>query len=242
MRLGVNIDHVATLREARKITVYPSPVLAALIAQSSGADSIVAHLREDRRHIKESDVFMIKENINIELNLEMSINKEIVEIACRLRPAKATIVPEKRQEITTEGGFDVIAQEKPLMEAVERLDEAGIEVSVFIDPLIAQLKYCGRLGIRSVELHTGAYAGARTVKKRDTELKKISRAAVFARGCGFFVAAGHGLHYDNAETIASIKAIEELNIGHSIIARSVFCGLGMAVRQMRSVIDDGTRF
>lgn len=237
MKLGINIDHVATLRQARKIVQYPSPLTAALIAQSSGADSIVIHLREDRRHIQEKDAFLIKKIIDIDLNLEMSINPQIVQIASRLKPNKATIVPEKRQELTTEGGFDVVSKEKKLKKALKELYKANIEVSVFIDPNILQIKKAKELGVGVIELHTGCYCDAKTKKSRDREFKRIYQASSYARKTGLFVAAGHGLNYANVKKIAKIKYIQELNIGHSIISRAVFIGLPLAVEEMKQLIN-----
>lgn len=236
MLLGVNVDHVATLRQARGSTCYPDPVLAALIAQDAGADSIVMHLREDRRHIQDRDIFLLKDIIDIEFNLEMSLNQEIVDIACRLEPDKATIVPEKRRELTTEGGFDVAANPGKLRKAFDRLITSGIEVSVFIDPVKAQIKEAYMLGIKIIELHTGAYAQARTLRKRETELRKLRTAAQYAAGLGMFVAAGHGLSLENARPVAAIKEIEELNIGHSIISDAVFLGLKGAIKEMRKAV------
>ena len=237
MKLGVNIDHVATLREVRKIVEYPSPVTAALLAQYAGANSIVAHLREDRRHIKKEDLFLIKEVIDIELNLEMSLNKEIVEIASQIKPKKATIVPERRREITTEGGLDLFKEEKRLSSALNNLKKSHIEVSVFIDPKISQIKKAKQIGLTMIELHTGRYAEAKTKKKREAEFKRIYEAAKFAKKEGFFVSAGHGLNYTNVRKIAKIKYIQELNIGHSIIAQAVFVGLPLAIEEMRRLID-----
>ena len=237
MKLGVNIDHVATVRQARRIVDYPSPCLAALMAQYGGADSIVIHLREDRRHIRDKDAFLIKNIIDIELNLEMSINSRIVGIACCLKPNKATIVPEKRQEITTEGGFDIIEKEAGFRSAFKRLKKAGIQVSVFIDPISSQIKKAKDLGVELIELHTGKYADAKTKRRRDCEFKRIYQAAKLARKLGLFVAAGHGLNYQNTKRIAGIKYIQELNIGHSIISRSIFLGLPLAIEEMRKLID-----
>jgi pyridoxine 5-phosphate synthase len=236
MKLGVNVDHVATLRQARKVVGYPCPLTAARIAQRFGADSIVAHLREDRRHIKEKDIFAIKKNIRVDLNLELSVDKNIVRIAAKLKPDKATIVPERRQEITTEGGFDLIAKQKQIIQALKRLWQAGIAVSVFINPDISQISKAKALGIDTIELHTGKYADAKNKKERDRQFQRIYAAARFAKNLGFFVAAGHGLNYRNVKRIAKIKYIDELNIGHSIIAESVFIGLGSAIRKMRRLI------
>ena len=236
MKLGVNVDHVATLREARKIVDYPCPLDAVMIAQRSGADSIVVHLREDRRHIKEKDVFSIKRKIGKDLNLEMSVDEEIVSIACGLKPGKATIVPERRQEITTEGGFDLIGREKRTKQVLKRLRKYGIPMSVFIAPSLSQIKKADELGIDTIEIHTGRYADAKTKKERDRQFRIVRDAAKFAKGLGFFVAAGHGLNYQNVKRISRIKYIDELNIGHSIIAESVFVGLAKAVKRMKALI------
>ena len=237
MKLGVNVDHVATLREARKTVEYPSPLTASLIAQYSGADSIVIHLREDRRHIKEEDAFLIKKAIDIELNLEMSLNREIVDIACKLKPNKATLVPERRQEITTEGGLDLFKEERRIKSALKKLRASGIEVSVFIDPDLSQIRKARELNLTHIELHTGRYAEAKTKKRREVEFKRIYQSAKFAHKEGLFVSAGHGLNYKNVRRIARINYIQELNIGHSIISRAVFVGLPLAIEEMRRLID-----
>ncbi len=236
MKLGVNIDHVATLRQARRIVNYPSPLIAALIAQSSGADSIVAHLREDRRHIKDKDVFQIRKMVDIGFNLEMAVNPEIVDIACELKPDKSTIVPERRQEITTEGGVNLITGEKQFKKAFKKLKAERIEVSVFIDPDLNQIKKAHALGVTSLEIHTGRYADAKAKKEQTSEFKRVYRSAEYAKKLGFFVAAGHGLNYRNVSRIAEIEEVEELNIGHSIISRSVFLGLPLAVKDMVRLI------
>ncbi|MFC1514429.1 pyridoxine 5'-phosphate synthase [Candidatus Omnitrophota bacterium] len=236
MKLGVNVDHVATLREARKIVDYPDPLAAALVAQRSGADSIVVHLRTDERHIKEKDVRSIKKKIKVDLNLEMSVHPRIVAKALAIRPQKATIVPERRQEITTEGGLDLMRCQKRIVDVLRRLRRARIAMSVFIAPSISQIIKAKDLGIDTIELHTGKYANAKTKKEKDDEFRKIFYAAKFAKNLGFFVAAGHGLHYGNTKRIAKIKYIDELNIGHSIIAESVFLGIAKAVRTMKSLI------
>ena len=236
MLLGINVDHVATLRQARGTTEYPCPVEAALLAESSGADSIVMHLREDRRHIQDADLLNLKNKLKIELNLEMSINPGIVDFACELEPDKATIVPEKRQELTTEGGFDLIANEKKFKKIFDRLLVAGVEVSVFIYPTKKQIKKANELGVKIIELHTGKYADAKTKKQQQNELTKIKKAAEYASDLGIFVAAGHGLSVDNVKPIASIKQIEELNIGHSIISDSIFLGLKRSIKQIKKVI------
>ena len=235
MKLGVNIDHVATLRQARK-GVYPEPALAAAVCEASGADSIVAHLREDRRHINDSDIFTLRKTVRTRLNLEMSIAPDIVDVACESVPDQATLVPEKRQELTTEGGLDVIANSAKIKKAVSRLAGANVPVSLFIDPDKKQITRASKLGIKMIELHTGKYADARSRGLRDSYFKEIAAAAKFGKSLGLHVFAGHGLDYDNASRIAGIKEIEELNIGYSIICRAVFVGLGEAVRQMKELI------
>lgn len=241
MLLGVNVDHVATLRQARGTTFYPNPVLAALFAQKAGANSIVMHLREDRRHVQDLDVLLAKEALDIELNLEMSIAPKIVDFACIAEPDKATIVPEKRAELTTEGGFDIITNEKKFKKAFDRMLVAGIEVSVFIDPIKKQIKKASDLGVKIIELHTGKYADAKTGKQQERELEKIRKAAEYASGLGMFVAAGHGLSLSNVGPIAAIKEIEELNIGHSIVSDAVFLGLKGAIKEMKKVIKESEK-
>lgn len=235
IRLGVNIDHVATLRQARKIN-YPSPVKAALLAELGGADSIVAHLREDRRHIQEEDVFTLKDILQIPLNLEMSTYPAIVKIAMELQPYQATLVPEKRQELTTEGGLDVLKYFGKIKKATEKLRSRGIKVSLFVDPDTEQIEKAKKTGADAVEIHTGAYAEAKNEKKIEAELKKIKKAAAFAAELGFPVFAGHGLHYTNVIAVANMPKIEELNIGHSIVSQSVFVGMFEAVREMKQII------
>lgn len=235
MKLGVNIDHVSTLREARK-TAYPDPVVAALLAEYAGCDSIVAHLREDRRHIKERDVVLIKEAIKVPFNLEMSINKNIVDFALYLKPQKATLVPERRRELTTEGGLDLIAHYNRIKGAVEKLKREGIGVSVFIDPVKNQIIKAKKLGLEVIEFNTGRYSENSTKTEKERELKKLREAAIYSKSKSFFVAAGHGLEYENVKDIARIKEIEELNIGHSIISRAVFVGFVNAVDEMIKLI------
>jgi len=234
-KLGVNIDHVATLRGVRR-GIEPEPVFAALLAQGAGADSIVAHLREDRRHIKERDLFILKETIKIKLNLEMSIAPEIVEIACKLKPDQATLVPERRMELTTEGGLDVVSNLKKIKQVSQRLERQGIAVSLFIDPDKKQINASKRSGIKMVELHTGRYADSKTTKEQDAYFKELEIAANFAKREGLQVFAGHGLNYYNVTRVARIKAIEELNIGYSIVCRAVLVGLERAVKEMKMLI------
>jgi len=236
MRLGVNIDHIATLREARQ-GMEPEPAFAALIAENNGADSIVAHLREDRRHIKENDLYILKAIVRSRLNLEMSISPEIVKIACKVKPDQATLVPERRQELTTEGGLDVADNFIGVKKAVDKLETAGIEVSLFIDPIKLQIKSAKRTGAKMVELHTGSYANAVNKKQENKYLVGLKSAVAFAKSIGLTVFAGHGLNYNNVSKIAKIGGIEELNIGHSIISRAVFVGLGKAVKEMKTLIN-----
>jgi pyridoxine 5-phosphate synthase len=235
MKLGVNIDHVATLREARR-GMEPSPAIAALICEAAGADSIVAHLREDRRHIKEADVFLLRKTVRTKFNLEMSCSSSIVDIACRLRPDQATLVPEKRQELTTEGGLDICASPKKIKKAVEKLRKHEIEVSIFIDPNKKQIDAAHKIGVSLIEIHTGSYADARTPLEAKKRFEAIKRFADYAKEKGFSVFAGHGLNYYNVKKISRIQTIEELNIGHSIISRAVLFGLTQAVKDMKAAI------
>ncbi|MDP2922325.1 MAG: pyridoxine 5'-phosphate synthase [Candidatus Omnitrophota bacterium] len=235
MKLGVNIDHIATLRQARG-TSYPDPVVGALLCEYAGASSIVAHLREDRRHIQERDVSLIKEAIKIKFNLEMSINKAIVDFALRLEPHQATLVPERRQELTTEGGIDLIKHYVKVEKVVKKLQDSGIAVSLFIDPSKTQIEKAKKMGADIVEINTGKYSEAKTPLILKKELVKIKEAARFAKKLGFFVAAGHGIDYENIKEIVKVKEIEELNIGHSIICRSVFVGMVTAVEEMLGLI------
>ncbi len=237
MELGVNIDHVATIREARK-TNEPEPVYAALLAQEALADSITIHLREDRRHIKEKDVYQIKEIIKIKLNLEMSLNKEIVNIALNVKPDQATLVPEKRQEITTEGGLDVVSEFDRIKNVTQLLKSQNIFVSLFIDPIEKQILQAKQSGANAIELHTGAYANAKTKEEADFEFNRLKDAARYAKSLGLFVHAGHGLTYENVKPIAAIRDITELNIGHSIISKSLFVGIKEAIRLMRQLIQE----
>lgn len=240
MKLGVNIDHVATLRQARG-TVYPDPVGAASICEEAGCDSIVAHLREDRRHINDADILRLRDGIRTRFNLEMSIAPDIVSVCLRIRPNQATLVPERRRELTTEGGLDVIKGGPRLARVVERIMGRGISVSLFIDPLKRQIDAARRIGVEYIEIHTGRYAEAASRAQAKEALNEIDRAANYAHSLGLKVNAGHGLNYDNVSHIVRIKPIIELNIGHSIIARAVFVGLAAAVREMRRLIDKSDR-
>lgn len=233
--LMVNIDHVATLREARGI-YYPEPVYAAGIAEMAGASGIIVHLREDRRHIKDRDVKLLREAVRTKLNLEMAATAEMVSIATEIRPDMVTLVPEKRQELTTEGGLDVAGQSRKLSKVVESLRASGIYVSLFIDPRENQLAASKLVGADMVEIHTGTYSDAENEMIRQEELKKIAWSAVRAKELGLGVNAGHGLHYHNVREVAAIKDIDELSIGHSIIARAIFVGLDRAVRDMIELI------
>ena len=235
MRLGVNIDHVATLRQARG-GLEPEPVFAALIAEASGADAIVAHLREDQRHIKGKDIFLLKEVVNTRFNLEMSIAPEIVRVAIQVKPDQATLVPERRKELTTEGGLDVAHNQRKIGQAVKKLKAAGIEVSLFIDPLKNQINAAKKTGAMFIELHTGAYANSRNRTEENKRLAELRTAVDFARNIGLGVFAGHGLNYNNVSPVAALKGIEELNIGHALISRALFAGLGRAVREMKGLI------
>ncbi|MDD4938804.1 MAG: pyridoxine 5'-phosphate synthase [Candidatus Omnitrophica bacterium] len=235
LKLGVNIDHTATLREVRH-GIEPEPAFAALAAQSAGADSIVAHLREDRRHIKERDLRVLKEVVKVKLNLEMSIAEDIVDFACKLKPGQATLVPEKRKELTTEGGLDVVSNFKKIEEAAQRLQKNGIGVSLFIDPDKEQINAARKLGLKMIELHTGRYAEAKSEKEQDKFFKEMEEAAKYGREKSMHVFAGHGLDYYNVSRIAGIKEIEELNIGYSIVCRAVMVGFERAVREMRELM------
>ncbi len=234
-RLGVNIDHVATVREARRGT-EPDPVIAAGIAELSGADGITVHLREDRRHIQDRDLEILSRVVKTRINLEMAATPEMVGIASRLRPHSATLVPERRQEITTEGGLDVAGQRGTLERAVRELRTAGILVSLFVDPDLAQVGAARQLGADAVEIHTGAYCAAFQAGRHAGELEKIRAAGAWARGAGLRAFAGHGLDLRNIVPILALPEFEEFNIGHSIVARAVFVGLGQAVREMADLI------
>lgn len=232
--LGMNIDHVATVRQARG-DIYPEPVHAALLAEQSGADSITLHLREDRRHIQDRDVEIMRGLLQTRMNLEMAVTEEMLGIAERIKPQDCCLVPEKREELTTEGGLDVLGQEARMMDACARLREAGVRVSLFIDADLAQVEAAVRVGAPVIEIHTGHYANARG-EDQQREFERIERAAVHAAELGLQVNAGHGLHYHNVQPIAAIPVMRELNIGHAIIARAIFSGLGEAVREMKRLM------
>ena len=233
--LGVNIDHVATLRQARG-TDYPSPVEAALAAENAGADFITLHLREDRRHIQDVDVVALRKALATRMNLEAAVTPEMIRFARRVRPHDVCLVPERRAELTTEGGLDVAGNFKRIGRACRDLGAAGIRVSLFIDAEKAQIDAARKAGAPVVELHTGSYAGARNSAKQRKELATVRSAVEYAAGKGLQVNAGHGLNYHNVQPVAAIAGIRELNIGHSIVARSVFVGIAQAVREMKSLI------
>jgi pyridoxine 5-phosphate synthase len=231
MRLGVNVDHIATIRQARRAK-EPDPVVAAMIAEWAGADQITVHLREDRRHIQERDVRLLRQVVKTQLNLEMAATDEMLRLALDIQPDSVTLVPERREEVTTEGGLDVESHRERLTPFIATLKEGGIRVSLFIDPDLTQVKASHRAGANSIEIHTGRYAEAADESKRKEELEKIVDAAKLASRTGLGVHAGHGLDYRNVRRIVEIKEIEELNIGHSIVARACLVGMEEAVRQM----------
>ena len=233
-KLGVNVDHVATIRQARR-TNEPDPVWAAAEAQLGGADGITIHLREDRRHIQDRDLQIMKETVSVKLNLECACVPEMIAIACQAQPDQVCLVPERREEVTTEGGLDVIAAESDIAEAVEKLHASGIEVSVFIDPNLSQIEACSRIAADTIELHTGQYALAQR-EQVEIELSKIREAAELGAKRKLWVDAGHGLTYTNVLPVAKLPWIRELNIGHSIISRSVFCGIRQAVADMKRLV------
>ncbi len=237
IHLGVNIDHVATVRQARG-TRYPEPVSAALEAKTAGADGITLHLREDRRHIQPSDVVRIKEEVDLPMNLEMAVNDEMIAFALKVAPEKVCLVPEKREELTTEGGLDVVKGFGEIKAATATLADAGIEVSLFIDPDTQQIDASIACGAPVIELHTGSYADAKDDDAVEAEIEKIQAAATYAASKGLIVNAGHGLYYDNVQEIAQIPELNELNIGHGIVARSLFSGFGQAVMDMKVIMQE----
>ncbi|KAB8309519.1 pyridoxine 5'-phosphate synthase [Erwinia endophytica] len=238
--LGVNIDHVATVRNARG-THYPDPVQAAFVSEQAGADGITVHLREDRRHITDRDVKILRQTIQTRMNLEMAVTDEMVDIACEIKPHFCCLVPEKREEVTTEGGLDVAGQLDKITTAVARLAEAGILVSLFIDADHQQIDAAMASGAPYIEIHTGAYADAPEGRGRDAEFRRIKDAAVYADGKGLKVNAGHGLTYHNVLPIAALPQMHELNIGHAIIGRAVMTGLAEAVREMKDLLREARR-
>ena len=237
--LGINLDHIATVRQARR-TVEPDPVNLALLAELGGADGITVHLREDRRHIQDRDVELLRGTVRSRLNLEMAATAEMVAIALAIKPDMVTLVPEKREEVTTEGGLDVMAQEAMLQQQISQLQGAGIPVSLFVDPELQQLKASHRSGARWVELHTGSYAEAEW-QQQPLELARLIEGTTQARQLGLRVNAGHGLTYQNVEPIAAIDGMEELNIGHTVMARAMAVGLQEAVRQMKELVTSPRR-
>ncbi len=232
--LGVNIDHVATVREARRGR-EPDPIWAAVAAELGGADAITVHLREDRRHIQERDVRVLRETVNVKLNLELACEPGVLAIACEVRPQQATLVPEKREEVTTEGGLAVLVQRDKVQAAVDQLHAAGISVSLFLDPDAEQIDAAAELGVAAVELHTGQYANA-SGAARAACLETLHKASAQIRQCGLTLHAGHGLSYQNVGPVAAIDGMHELNIGHSIVSRAMFVGLEAAVREMKRLV------
>lgn len=234
-QLGVNIDHVATVRQARQAN-EPDPAWAAVEAQLGGADGITFHLREDRRHINDRDASVLQEVVQIKLNMEMSVAKPIVDIAVRLKPDQATLVPERRQELTTEGGLDVVRLRKRIKPVVKRLRDKGIEVSAFVEPIGEQIEASAEVGCQAVELWTGEYAHANTPRKLESSLKRLAGGIDVGHACGLVVHGGHGLTYNNVQRVAAMPGFGEFNIGHSIVSRSIFVGFREAVREMKELI------
>jgi len=233
--LGVNIDHIATLRQARG-TRYPDPIQAAIESEQAGADSITLHLREDRRHIQDRDVDMLKDILQTRMNLEMAVTGEMLDIACRVQPADCCLVPERREELTTEGGLEVAGQLDRLRDACARLADAGVRVSLFIDADPVQVEAAKQVGAPCIEIHTGHFADATTAESQALEFERIRAAVEQGNAIGLQVNAGHGIHYHNVGTIAALPAIRELNIGHAIVARALFSGMGDAVREMKRLM------
>ncbi len=235
IKLGINVDHVATLREARKID-FPDPKQAAILAEKAGCDSIVVHLREDRRHIKEKDIQNIKDSIQVKLNLEMSTMPDIVDFALEVLPDQVTLVPEREQEITTEGGLDLENQVEHITKIIEKFKAKNIQTSLFIDPSEKQVNYASMTKADFIEFHTGQYVDAKSFKSRELQLNKLVECAQLANSLGLGVNAGHGLNYDNVVSITKLPYLEELNIGHSIIAKAIFVGIEQAVKQMLNLL------
>ena len=233
--LGVNIDHVATVRQARR-TVEPDPVWAAALAELGGADAITVHLREDRRHIQDRDLEVLRRTVQVRLNLELAIAPAMIDIACRVRPCQVTLVPERREEVTTEGGLDVVTHRAATAAAVARLHAAGIAVSLFVDPCPRQIEAAAELGVAAIELHTGCYANATGEAERHERLVELARAGGLARQARLVLNAGHGLTYRNVVPVARLDGMGELNIGHSIVARAVLVGFTQAVREMKALV------
>jgi pyridoxine 5-phosphate synthase len=234
--LGVNIDHVATVRQARR-TYEPDPVWAAAMAEIGGADCITIHLREDRRHIQDRDLRILRETVTVKLNLEMACEAEIVKIACATKPDQVTLVPEKREEVTTEGGLDIAGQQQRTADVMKQLTDAGISVSLFLDAHPRQLEFAAALKADAVELHTGQYASARRGAEQEAELEKLKQGGRLIRQAGMTLHAGHGLTYHNVKPVAAIEDMRELNIGHSIVARALMVGFEQAVREMKRLIE-----
>jgi pyridoxine 5-phosphate synthase len=235
IRLGVNIDHVATVRQARRCH-EPDPVAAAVLALLGGADGITIHLREDRRHMQERDLRLLRQVVTNRLNLELAADEEVVRIACEVKPDEATLVPEKRQELTTEGGLDVVGNETAVAKAVQQLQQAGIEVSLFIDPDVRQIEASKALGVQAIEIQTARYSEANSKMDRERELTELKEAARYAVERGLAVHLGHGLNYENVQSIVRIPGVQELNIGHSIVSRAVLIGMERAVREMKDAM------
>ncbi len=234
--LGVNIDHVATLRQARR-TYEPDPIWAAALAELGGADCITIHLREDRRHIQDRDLELLRKTVTVKLNLELACESQVLDIACRVKPDQATLVPERREEVTTEGGLDVRGNREAARQAVARLKEAGIFVSLFIDPDAEQIQASRDLGADAIELHTGAYALAKRGKEQEQKLIELVQAGAMIRHLGMALHAGHGLNYKNVRPVATIEGMRELNIGHAIVSRAVMVGMERAVREMKDLLE-----
>jgi pyridoxine 5-phosphate synthase len=237
IRLGVNVDHVATIRQARR-AAEPDPVAAAVLATLGGADGITVHLREDRRHIQDRDVHVLRQTVATRLNLEMATSEEIIAIALAVEPDEATLVPEKRQELTTEGGLDVIANEAAVRGAIDRLKSRGVQVSLFIDPELRQIDASRKLGADAIEIQTASYSEAAGAAAVSRELEKLRAATAHARSLGLHVHMGHGLNYWNVQPIVRIRGVEELNIGHSIVSRAVLVGMERAVREMKTAMTE----
>jgi pyridoxine 5-phosphate synthase len=236
VKLGVNIDHIATIREARKAK-DPDPVAAAILAEIAGADGITVHLRGDRRHIQERDVRILRDVITTRLNVEMAATAEMIKLITAIKPDTATLVPERREEITTEGGLDVALNASTLSRSIASLQDAGVTVSIFVDPDLDQIKACQKTGARKIEINTGQFADSKTEEMQELEWEKIHNAAQLAKRFGFQVLGGHGLNYQNVSRIVEIEGIIELNIGHSIVARAALVGLELAVREMKALLN-----
>jgi pyridoxine 5-phosphate synthase len=235
IRLGVNIDHVATVRQARR-GLEPDPLHAAVLALLGGADGITVHLREDRRHISDRDVRLLRQTVTNLLNLEMSVADQIVAIACEVKPDQATLVPERREELTTEGGLDIVAHQQAVHKAMDRLHAAGIAVALFIDPDVRQIEIAKLLGAKAVEIQTARYSEAKNAADRERELDSLKESAAFAKQHGLNVHLGHGLNYENVRAVVKIAGVEELNIGHSIVSRALLVGMERAVREMKDAM------